>query len=280
MKFRQKFNKIWQYSFEALINIEFNFFPKSWLNKLLKPLPKVQSVILIQCNLEDKSILLNKLFPNINYLKLYSLYNNKNNQILTRFSHLTKVEIINLSDKQLPELKKLFYLNPQLLSCVYHNYSYFDWQIIKFIDSRMKDKCFQLRSHFPIEKNYVLKNVNKFVYCSYNETNFPFKFQKLQELECNDKIDLETIINQNKGLKKLILNIENFEVLNESLTQLSSITLKLINLSIFWENDLDILVKFINKKCTSNIKFEFINFSNKHINYIKSKLSTNEWNMK
>lgn len=66
--FNKALDKMSRNSLGSLVEINFLSFPRRWMNKFLKPFPKVEYIDLVDCDLTDESLLLSEIFPNIHCL--------------------------------------------------------------------------------------------------------------------------------------------------------------------------------------------------------------------
>lgn len=199
----EKFKKlIVKVSFKSLLKFEFEHFPRSCLN-FHKPLPKVEYVSLVNCDLSDGTVLLSEIFPKLNHLKIdcedtrhipaRSLDDTKYSQIITHFPHLKNLELTNLSrvnSRFCSEFESFLKLNRQLSFCTYHSEGFIkNWKLIKFMAAKLHLEKLELVFLTPIGDIQIhFPHLKHFVYECYNHNDnkirkFPFTFDKLEKLK-------------------------------------------------------------------------------------------------
>lgn len=284
--FEKIFDDLSKHSLESLTKIAFIDFPRGWLSKFSKPLTKVESVVLDDCDLSDKTVFLSKIFPKISHLKIWSCDNSECHQIKTHFPYLINLELMFIYEPKLPDFKSLLMLNPQLLTCVYDNFyasSSTHWKFVRFIAKKSKFEKFKLLSEFPPDERIHFRNVKHFVY-SGNGNSFPFTFDRLEKLKllCINHMEIDEIIKQNDELDELTMcikrNISSF--LSKELAKIPAIT---FNMRWWndWENlkeDVDAVIEFINEKTLGlSIKMKYYRrFEQK---YLEEGIDKSKWRM-
>lgn len=151
-----------------LSKLFFFCFSIGWLNILSKPMPKVKSILLEACDLSDKSIsndyalgakalLLREIFPKLNHMKIRC-----HNKIIMNFPYLKELEIKNIYNCELPEIKSFLNLNPKSSSCVYDNG--YIWKFVQFIAEKSHLEKLELHLVLSPNKHIIFKQLKHLIY--------------------------------------------------------------------------------------------------------------------
>lgn len=290
-------NRIIRHPLESLVKINFWYFPKGWLSIFSKPMPKVKSIYLEACDLSDKPVILDncksgarnmtlpEIFPKLHHLKIRCVYKAKHIGIITHFPYLKEVEIRNVYNCELPEIKSFLIINPQISSCVYDNGYNNNWAFVHFMAENTHFDKLKLLSQVSAKKPIHFKQIKHFIY-SGDGYNFPFSFDQLENLEllCIRNMRIDDIIRQNEKLVNISLritgNISTF--LTNELAKLPAITFEIDDRNGWenWKDDIDALAKFLHEKTSSsNIKFKCSRNSTRE--YLGRKIATSwkHWNI-
>lgn len=262
--------------------IEFKLFPEGWLSKFSKPLPKVSSVTLICCDLDDGSLLLSHVFPKLNTLVLIYIEDSKNYKIIdTHFPYLEELTLQISDPDKSSEIEPFLNLNLQIkkLRLLISNPS--DNKFIQLISERMQqmlDLAIQAYE-LPRNKSYHFESVRRF---SCIENVFSFTFDQLEELTLCKRMNMDQIdeiMKQNRKVKMLSLSErENMNSINtlKELGELSE-----IQFSINGDTeDMDGIIKFLSKKSSlSKIIINFFHMHNFIFSDVQRKIDRTKWNV-
>lgn len=261
--FEKRLQQISTYSLESLIEIKLCHFPEGWLNKFSKPMPKIKSVVLDDCHLGGKSVMLSHIFPKLCNLKICDS-STEIDQIISHFPYLKMLDL-NV-DNNSSKFESFLNLNPQLTSFKLKLKGSRDWNLVRCIAEKLQLENFYFRysRSLPQNERFHFKKVRTFEY--HSDGNFPpFTFDQLEELKQDDHMQplginqMDKIVGQNSKLRKVTLsNIDDVNSMNMSkeLRRISKLTL---NMFRWIDINVDAIVDFINEKTfASIIKFKFI----------------------
>lgn len=295
--FKKTIDEIAKCSFEALVKMECQFFPRSWLNKFFKTPKKVEYVELWSCDLSDDTVLLSEIFPKLNHLGI-SYRNSRHDQIITHFPYLKTLALRKSagSDQGLSsnsQIKSLFKLNRQISTCILGQINGKS-KLIKIITGKLRLERLGLYLDNPPIKKIHFKTLKQFTYrCEWDPLHkFPFKFDELKALQLleAENIRVDDIIKQNGKLVELSLKLRkhNFSYfLSQDLGKLSTIVFDSSHLRFFsenWEYKLDEMTRIINEKPESfatNIKFRALSDANHRVivEYLESNIDKKKWEL-
>lgn len=99
---------------QSLIEIKFYYFSVGKISKFLKPLPKVKSITLERCDLDDETVLLSEIFPKLEHLKIsHDFHYMRFNRIINHFPYLKELGLNSVYTAESICVDSFIKLNPQ-----------------------------------------------------------------------------------------------------------------------------------------------------------------------
>lgn len=253
-KYTNTFNSITKHTLKSLKTINLREFPRGWLEKFSKTLPKIEKITLKNCHLGGKMSTLGKIFPNVR--EIYCFNCTKFNIITARFKNLTvlKINTHTTGDKTMIKLLIKFNKNIKHFQIIHP-----DQDLLKFITKELKSlETLELTLKNETYKNNINLHHLKNLYINSETDKLPFNINSLQSF--------------NLGC------IQQHNILNELNIPCEKIT---VDIACWFINNINdrIITNFINNtNLTRKIIFRYP--PNMLRNYLRDNTSPNKWTIK